>query len=134
MYKNGTVIPFEEYSRNLRENFDLETSLGNYIDHIKDWVSLFGRERILLLSYDELEENPSVFQRRIEAFLGITIPDKIHHMNELKSPDKVGVVPPAARKVLGPLFRWKTDELYEWLKDNPGPPMEQSPFPPFTVY
>ena len=40
-------------------------------------------------------------------------------------------VPLHAKEVLGPLFKDKNEELYKFIQDNPGPPMEQNPFPQF---
>ena len=135
---NSTIVPFEQYAQNvLRDKISNkpERSTGFYVDHIKKWVSLFGRNRILLLSYDELKENPSIFQRRVQEFLGISsTTHDISHMNTMDSPGKVRTVAPLARQVLGPVFRKKTDELYEYLNAHPGPPMEQNPFPRFRVY
>ncbi len=40
-------------------------------------------------------------------------------------------IPKRAVELLEPIFRKSNEELYDFLRDNPGPSMEQSPFARF---
>ena len=134
---NETVMPFEEYARRTlvdREGCkkcQREYHLGEYVDHLKEWLSYFAREQLLVLSYDELCAAPGTTQGRIQEFLGAAFPGALKRANSKGHEDKVRTVPPAARKILDPLFTEKNLELYEFLERHPGPAMEQRPFPRF---
>jgi hypothetical protein len=44
---------------------------GFYLEHIKRYLEFFPRESILFLLYDDLEENPRAYIRRVFSFLGV---------------------------------------------------------------
>jgi len=126
---SNTLMSFEEYSRHVlvdRLSNQFWESEGKYIDYLKQWMSFFRREQMLILSYDEVREDPKVAQRRIELFLGVEF---MGHLQE--SDQKTTEAPPMARKVLDPLFEEKNLELYKFLDQHNGPSMEQYPFPRF---
>eukprot|EP00804_Cyclotella_cryptica_P023304 CCRYP_000468-RB/>CCRYP_000468-RB protein AED:0.36 eAED:0.42 QI:0/1/0.66/1/0.5/0.33/3/680/394 len=132
-HKNGTVKSFDEYAEMLKERVlnSPHNAFGFYVDHLRTWVKLFDRQQLLILSYDELLQEPSRVQMRIERFLGMSIKDEFSNANKIESKHKVKEISPHARKVLEPLFREKNEELYDFIRDHPGPPLEQTPFPRF---
>ena len=110
----------------------LRASTGKYVDHLKKFASLFKRDQLLVLSYDEMKAHPKRMQRRIQQFLSKKLlRGKMPYMNQHDSPEKLGVVSEQARQILEPFFKDKNEELYEFLDKNPGPSMEQRPFPRF---
>jgi hypothetical protein len=62
-----TRVGFEETVA--RNNVIRESS--RYAFHLKNWWNRFGRERVLLLMYEDLEADPQAFLDRICAFVGI---------------------------------------------------------------
>ena len=103
---------------------------SRYADLLKRWFNLFDRKKILVLSYDELKDDPGKVQWRIRKFLGGTFPGELGHLNT-KGSMTTKEVSPKAKEILGPIFSVKNEELYDLLVDNKGPWMEQSPFPHF---
>ena len=44
---------------------------GFYLDHIRNYLSLFRREQLLLLLYDDLKSDPRSYIRQVYRFLGV---------------------------------------------------------------
>ena len=86
----------------------------------------FDREKLLILSYDELLQNPSMVIQRIEKFLGTKLTGSIPHANSMENPHKVKVASSHAKQVLGSVFNDKNEELYRFIQNHPGPSMEQN--------
>jgi len=126
-------LTFEEHADKISNGRGGWASTGMYVDHLKKFASFLSREQLLVLSYDELKTNPQKAQWRIEQFLGREFPGELETLNTHENPNKLRVVPPSARQVLEPLFEDKNEELYEFLDTNPGPWMEQRPFPRFQL-
>ena len=132
---NGALMSFEEYSKNVlasQLSDQFWSCDGKYIDHLKQWMSHFRREQMLMLNYVEVRTAPEVAQRRIQEFLEAEF---MGHLDEEINQENEGTaaeVPSIARKVLDPLFEKKNLELYRFLDKYPGPPMEQRPFPHFA--
>ena len=131
---NSTVMPFEEYTKTVLEGQLLDPgwiSVGKYVDHLKRWKLLFKPDQLLVLSYDELKDDPKKVQWRIQEFLGGSFPGGLGHENTKDNDSKKKVVSPLVSQVLNPIFKEKNLELYRFLDENPGPAMEQYPFPRF---
>ena len=132
---NTTAMSFEEYSENVLAG-QLSNQFwkcdGKYIDHLKQWMSYFKREQLLLLSYAEIQEEPETAQRRVQEFLGRSFTGYLKLEKNQGNEKEIKEVPPMARKILDPFFREKNLELFEFLEKYPGPSMEQRPFPRFA--
>jgi hypothetical protein len=130
--QKGSVMTFDQYSESvLKDRLNGKSSFateGKYVDHLKQWFQLFPRHQLLILSFDELRNDPKKVQWRLEKFLG-----KKLEIGELGKIAEIVNVPPRAKEILGPLFDPKNEELYEFLKSHKGPYMEQTPFPRFIV-
>ena len=112
------------------------SDLGHYSTQLRQWFHALSREQILILSYDELKGDPTTFQRRIIDFLGLplnSLKSKMKSKNEKSFPGKESVLSCQTRDKLGVRFQPHNEDLYALLTQNPGPPMEQKPFPEFTV-
>ena len=142
VHENSTIKTFDEYSDELARNIKEKPSdkggnmgfytMGLYVDHLKEWEKRFDRKNILILSYDELLQEPAMTIQRIEKFLGTKLIGSLRRENTQENSRKVKEVSSYAKAVLGPLYKDKNEELYRFIRDHPGPPMEQSPFPRFT--
>mmetsp|Transcript_19356 Transcript_19356/g.25046 ORF Transcript_19356/g.25046 Transcript_19356/m.25046 type:complete len:186 (-) Transcript_19356:210-767(-) len=108
--------------------------IGKYVDHLKKLVTFLPRDRLLVLSYDEIKRDAKKAQWRMQQFLGKEFPGDLPHLNSHEHPHthKVRLVSPQAQALLDPVFREKNEELYQFLEANPGPWMEQRPFPRFV--
>ncbi|KAL3945211.1 MAG: hypothetical protein SGBAC_000684 [Bacillariaceae sp.] len=104
---------------------------GMYADHLKKWFELFNRSQILVLSYQELRENPRKLQERIQKFLGREIPGEFARSNSNDNDHKVRWPSKKAVVSLDDIFAAENEKLYALLEANPGPDMEQRPFPRF---
>jgi hypothetical protein len=105
---------------------------GYYAPYVREWFRLFGRERILVLSYQELNRNPDSYMSRVKEFL--EIPSLTNHTLQetltLASSYKLSVPDCVAQSRLEELYRPSNEALFNLLK-VPGPTMEQQPFPTF---
>ncbi|KAL7465911.1 hypothetical protein ACHAXS_006214 [Conticribra weissflogii] len=110
------------------------TRHGFYAKHLKNWFELFDRNQILVLSYQELQRDPKKIEERIEQFLGLHIPGHIKWANSNESDQKLTQPSERARSALQSIFSFENEKLYSLLESNPGPPMEERPFPRFDVY
>ena len=107
---------------------------ARYITKLKKWVDLVGRERILIMSYDELRRDPRKIQWRVQQFLGAKFTGELGISNDSGGASKLKKIPKGAIKILDPHFRPYNEELYKWLNENPGPAMEERPFPRFRRF
>lgn len=133
--RDGNVRTFEDYVEHVLVPGHLQNrqwkNAGFYADHVRTWTDLFPRDRLLVLSYDELVADPSKVQWRIQRFLDVRVPGRIPRINTNDSGGKVEELTERARRLLAPIFERKNRELYDLLDGNLGPWMEQYPFPPF---
>eukprot|EP00804_Cyclotella_cryptica_P014243 CCRYP_005648-RB/>CCRYP_005648-RB protein AED:0.02 eAED:0.02 QI:624/1/1/1/0/0.5/2/64/538 len=131
---DGSVKTFTEYCEFIK-GYMLKGAKSytvyRYVEHLKAWSSLFDRSQLLVLSYDELRKDPAKVQWRIEHHLGTKFYGTLAKLNESGGHAKVKEIPESAIQVLDPLIRHLNEELYEFLRNNPGPTMEQRPFPRF---
>jgi Sulfotransferase domain len=136
--KNGRIKSYIEHQRaTVASNFrhsQYDMIYGHYAHWLKKWSKLFDRKRqILVLSFTELVQNPQRLLRRIHDFLDLpqTIPLELtrENTNEKKTP------PPPCKDQLemAKYFEGPNRELYKFLEDNPGPVVEQRPFPKFEL-
>ena len=134
---DGTIKSFTEYCEFVKEYFIYGAptyAISRYVEHLRKWVSLFDRKQLLVLSYDELRNDPSSVQKRVEEFLGKKFEGTLKKSNDSGGPAKVQEVPKGAVNVLYPVFHVLNLELYDFLSKNQGPPMEQYPFPHFDEH
>jgi len=140
------VMPFDTYvekiisdhnnsngRRSKPKPYPKEFKPSMYVDHIKTWSKLFGRDKILILSYDELKDDPNIVQQRIETFLDIKLKGQIDRKNQKTTKHKVNVVSDKALQLLIPLFQPKNEELYQFLQDNPGPSSMEGQYEWFKI-
>lgn len=104
-----------------------------YALHLSKWFDAFDRNQILVLSYDELENNPTMLQSRIKRFLGIEITGKLKISNSNENERKISVkdISKTTKSRLNTVYSSYNEQLYNLLEKTPGPPMEQRPFPRF---
>jgi Sulfotransferase domain len=137
--QDNTIMSFDEFviNRSIPALTGQETEIGCstrhglYATHLRQWFELFDREQILVLSYNQLEHQPERLQERVQSFLGYAIPGGLRRANANDSPFKVQKPTFEAQQALQALFTPLNEELYELLASNPGPSMEQAPFPKF---
>jgi hypothetical protein len=128
--KEITVMTFDQYSERVSKS---DILYGKYVDHLRKWVDLFSRDQLLVLSYDEVQEDPDKVQWRIQEFVGGSLPGKLSRVNFNTQGNKTKTISSHASRILGPLFEVKNDELYEFLDSDHGPSMQQYPFPHFHL-
>lgn len=134
LHSNGAIMSFDQYSETVLKDsirVDPSNSPGIYVEHLKSWVKLFDRKQLLVLSYDELQSNPAKTRWRINQFLGTKYKGGFNKANTKDSDSKIREVSLRAGMALKPLFHETSEELYAFLRDHPGPAMEQKPFPHF---
>jgi len=132
---------------------------GAYAQLLRPWFDLFDRQNILVLSFDEKVNDPKRWERRIMDFLqfdncGIDTVNAKEYMEDMMGendyatdtisvynvlPDKdydgklhLSDISSETLQLLQKLFDPLNEEFYELLKSNPGPSMEQNPFPKFV--
>ena len=140
---DGTIMTFNEFVRDvtmpaLTTNEVQDCGKGRssrhglYADHLKEWFRLFNRNQILVLSYGELCADPERLQDRIQRFIGRAVSGTLQEkINSNDSQEKVLVPSTEARQRIESFMKSHNERLYQLLEENPGPSMEQRPFPPF---
>jgi hypothetical protein len=104
----ATSMPFDEYSKMLVQSSKF--SPIEYGQHLKTWTSLFGRNQLLVLSYEELQTYPTRAQWRVQQFLEKTFEGTI------KAQDSDGdVVSSNSLRILQPYFEKSNKEFYQFL-------------------
>ena len=136
--EDGSVMSFDEFvldksipALGKATGPGRSTRHGLYATHLSTWFKLFDRRQILVLSYDELQYHPENLQERIQTFLGCTVPGGLCRSNSNDSHDKVRFPSCKAQETLLAVFAPINEKLYQLLESNPGPSMEQRPFPKF---
>jgi Sulfotransferase domain len=135
---DGSIMSFDEFVEKvslpaLRNTTDLgrSTRHGLYAIHLRKWFSLFDRKQILVLSFDELQHRPMNLEERIRSFLCYPIPDGLKRANSNDHEGKLTSPSEPTKSKLQEVFAKHNEDLYQMLESNPGPPMEQKPFPRF---
>ena len=106
-----------------------------YDVHLQEWFRLFSRDQILLLSHDELVRDPQQVQNRIQSFLGMRIRGNIPISNKVEKKHKEAQrMSLEAKLKLTSMMEQNIRRFYEIIDANPGPPMEQRPFPNFHSF
>lgn len=132
----GSPMSFYEYTDKIVNDIqnpgsnDRATSLasgGQYARHLKRWFDILDRNNILIISFDELQQDPQKVEQRIRDFLDFEIigssPSLVNNLQHRPSC--------RVQERLDPLFEPLNQELYKLLEQNPGPSSEQTPFPHF---
>jgi hypothetical protein len=98
-----TIKTVDEYSVELISSItaNRRAAFSLYVDHLKCWVELFGRQELLILSYDEFLMDPWKTGLRIEGFLGLKLNDEFRTMNAQNVSTEISTI---AKEVLGELF------------------------------
>jgi Sulfotransferase domain len=137
---DGSIMSFDEFVfEKSIPALGRETGPGRstrhalYVVHLRKWFQLFDRKQILVLSYDELSYHPDRLQERIQSFLGheVCLGGELKRSNCNDSNFKVRLPSAQARDALLSVFAPLNADLYKLLESNPGPVMEQKPFPRF---
>ena len=135
---DGSIMSFDDFvhSKSIPALSKLEgpgrsTRHGLYELHLRSWFKLFDRKQILVLSYDELKRDPTKIQERIQSFLGCKIPGALSRSNSNNSKYKIKSPSTETKQILGSIFNSFNENLYQLLKKDPAPLMEQTPFPRF---
>ena len=108
---------------------------GFYAEQLAEWFRRFPRERILLLSYNEILGDAARARERIARFLDLDVPaTSWERVNDGPGRHKVALPSCAAQRELHELYRPHNRRLYAMLADAAGKPdMEQHPFPEFRL-
>ncbi len=85
---------------------------GHYAEHLQRWQSIVGRERIHVLTVEELNARPDEVQRDLHRFLGLD-PEPVHveRRNVHAKPD----MPEATWQHLDAYFQPHDEALADWL-------------------
>jgi LPS sulfotransferase NodH len=94
-----------ERHRELRES-------SRYGTHLQKWLETFGRERVLVLIYDDLERDPQAFVDQVTDFIGIA---RIDLAGSPVARTRVHVVPVAPKS---PKLARNARNVIRWLNDR----------------
>lgn len=137
--QKGKPLSFDDFAEkhvfSKIENKKLDYQGGLYAQYLKLWFEVWDRKQILVLRHEESESDPKAYAGRILKFLGVDGKQKGINKFRPSAPTKhESVEAPSCEveKRLSKMFKPFNSDLYKLLKKNPGPKMEQSPFPEFT--
>jgi hypothetical protein len=133
--KDGNPVAFEPFIEQKvitkLQNKNFHNMVGVYATYLTTWFEVWNRKQILILRYEEFENRPKIFLGRIHNFLRIQTPAKANDLG-LVSPKTESSC--AIRQKLSSHFAEHNEALYALLEANPGPEMEQKPFPKFDTH
>lgn len=137
----------KNFSELLAKNGDNARNLASPSSHnnglygplLRRWIAAMPgrRSQILVLSYDELLEDQASVLRRINGFLGLTDQNDASHelVNEIPIRNKFSTLLYNSTETscsyqddLAALFEESNQQLYQLLRQNPGPSTEERPF------
>jgi len=139
-FMNKTTLSRFEHKQCYKSDYSRMDCYGFYALHLLYWMKLFRHDQILILSYDELVQDPRTLIGRVKAFLGLNngtgetlgTKDTIPVKNTQSHKGKVMLMPCGTRDQLEMAFNSPNRALYALLAKKKGPDMEQHPFPRFT--
>ena len=117
----GIGIPFDDLLHpNRTTYFRAWLEPGFFARHLNNVFSLFPRERVLVMVFDDLESDPDTFLSRYFKFLGVDSAFVTNLIGQYVNPDTVEAheyrgLSSAMRAELGRLFREDIDELSQLL-------------------
>lgn len=118
------------------QEFPFLADEGRYCTHLQHILSLFGRDAVLILDFDELEADPQCFARGIFRFLGVDedfVPAVLHEkVNPARAARSVKLANLAKRTALllrqwgcsNFLGRLKHSRFVNWLVYRPAAPQK----------
>lgn len=135
---DGTIASFIEIQRTTVMsdifNSEWERVYGTYVHWLKLWCKNVDRKQILVLSFDELVNDPEMMLLRIHKFLDIPLPSGELVLPQRNTDFLAPPPPPCIDQLeLAEYFIDSNEELYKFLDENPGPAVEQRPFPKFRL-
>lgn len=140
---DGSIRSFSEYVHDVTlQHVDTESTKrkklcrGHYAHLLKEWFTEFHRDQILILSYDEILNDETQMMQRVQSFLVLDPQNNPGHMEEKNTKNnehKIRSIDCGIQQELNDVFDPLNDDLYRLLDANPGPKMEQRPFPRFVA-
>lgn len=130
------------------QQFPFLVDEGKYFSNLRHILSLFEREAVLVLDFDELATDPQRFARRIFDFLGVDadyVPEVLHQkINPARKPRSIALAHLAKQAALrlrqaghaNLLGRLKHSRLVNWLVYRPQADRAERPateYPPAMV-
>ncbi|XP_021340530.1 carbohydrate sulfotransferase 15-like [Mizuhopecten yessoensis] len=97
--------------------------LGLYAVYLKDWMDIFPRKQLLVLSLDEYSTNPSMTMLKIHKFLDLRDIGNVattakHHNERRPSTRAVGQMLNETRHILEQFYKPFNDALFLLLNDT----------------
>ena len=98
------------------------TASGDYLGHLRRWLSAFPREQVLVRFHEEIADRPEALFRDVLAFLGVdpSLPLDGFPLRERINASPALAVPEAVRAALHRLWHGRTRELAAFLRNEFG--------------
>uniref|UniRef100_A0A8V0XLP1 Sulfotransferase n=1 Tax=Gallus gallus TaxID=9031 RepID=A0A8V0XLP1_CHICK len=76
-YNNMPVLPsFATWDEYFAAFMSGKLAWGSYFDHLMEWNRYIDHERMMMISYEELKENPVLGMKKIAAFFGFSLSEE----------------------------------------------------------
>ncbi|XP_021248794.1 sulfotransferase 6B1-like [Numida meleagris] len=76
-YNNMPVLPsFATWDEYFAAFMNGKLAWGSYFDHLMEWNRYIDHERMMMISYEELKENPVLGMKKIAAFFGFSLSEE----------------------------------------------------------
>uniref|UniRef100_A0A669PGU4 Sulfotransferase n=1 Tax=Phasianus colchicus TaxID=9054 RepID=A0A669PGU4_PHACC len=76
-YNNMPVLPsFATWDEYFAAFMNGKLAWGSYFDHLMEWNRHIDHERMMMISYEELKENPVLGMKKIAAFFGFSLSEE----------------------------------------------------------
>jgi len=90
------------------------TMQGIYVDQLKNWMSYFLKEQILILKSEDLFDNPTRIMKKVYEFLGVENIE-LSRYQQYNPTDKSKKMQEKVRNYLVDFFKPHNERLYEFL-------------------
>jgi hypothetical protein len=134
--EDKSTMSFDEYAEkvlkpNIVTSRNSPSKSDMPVDLLPSWTKYFGRDQLLVLSYDELEYSRLLFMWRTEKFLNKKMGRNL--ITDETGDELARRVPKKASEILDVYYWGKNMELYHWLNGKHAPTMERVPIYDFEL-
>ncbi|MFP4190125.1 MAG: sulfotransferase, partial [Candidatus Woesearchaeota archaeon] len=116
--KKREKISIEEMKKEL--NSRSVRRRGDYIAYLKKWLSVFDRDQVLIILYDDIRDNPKYVLKRIFSHVGVdaSVDSQKYPLHKIIHSHPKVPMPDEIHSMLRERYKEDIEELYELLKDK----------------